>query len=74
MFPHCVMNAGCHQGNVAFGETAGMQCTAIALLFLVLSLRIPCGVWQNNHIIMGMHFGTEMYSRIIDSQYKGRPV
>ena len=60
-------------GNV-WGKCRNAVYRAIALLFLVLSFRIPCEVWQNNHIVMGMHYGTEMYSRIIENQYNGRPV
>jgi len=75
MCPDRVMNAACHQGNVAiFGENAGIQCTAIALMFLVLSFHIPCENWDGNHMMMGMQYGTELYSSVIRGQYNGQRV
>ena len=69
MFSHRIVKVECHRGNVdVFGENAGTQCTAIALLFLSLSFQIPCDLWQSDHNMMAMHYGTQLYSTVINSR------
>lgn len=66
MYPNRIVHAACHQGNAAvFGENAGVQCTAIALMFLLLTFRGPLDNWDSNQLMRGMYYGTELYSSII---------
>lgn len=54
-----------HQGHYMFGVHAGTQCTAISLMFLIMSFLYPIENWQPSHLTTAMFEGTRLHASII---------
>ncbi len=72
MHPIHIVHGCCHQGDpVLFGAHAGLQCTAIGLVVLVMSMVTPLAQWGGDELLISMFHGSDLYENIIQNRYGG---
>ena len=70
MYPTRIVRGTFHQGNrYILGDGAGSQCTAVALMFLLLSILTPVDRWASNDVNQALRIGTQLYRQLIQQHY-----